>query len=80
VSLCFRLVLRPWALTFSYGRALQASVLKAWGGKKENVAEAQKVLLHRARMNSLACRGMYEGEEKGLTTADESLFVKNHQY
>merc|ERR1719378_1251775 len=37
-------LLRPWALTFSYGRALQASVLKAWGGKAENVAEAQKVL------------------------------------
>ena len=72
-------VLRPWSLTFSYGRALQASVLKAWGGKAENVAEAQKVLLHRARMNSLASRGLYEGEEKGAT-ADQSLFVANHQY
>lgn len=72
-------VLRPWSLTFSYGRALQASVLKAWGGKPENVEAAQKVLLHRARMNSLACRGLYEGEEKGAT-ADESLFVANHQY
>lgn len=39
---------RPWALTFSYGRALQSSVLKAWSGKAENVAEAQKVLLARA--------------------------------
>lgn len=72
-------LLRPWALTFSYGRALQASVLKAWGGKKENVPEAQKVLLHRAKMNSLAARGLYEGEEKGAA-ADESLFVANHQY
>jgi len=72
-------LLRPWSLTFSYGRALQASVLKAWGGKPENVEAAQKVLLHRARMNSLACRGLYEGEEKGAA-ADESLFVANHQY
>jgi len=72
-------LLRPWSLTFSYGRALQASVLKAWAGKPENVAEAQKVLLHRAKMNSLACRGLYEGEEKSAA-ADESLFVANHQY
>lgn len=72
-------LLRPWALTFSYGRALQASVLKAWEGKKENVAKAQEVLLHRAKMNSLACRGLYEGEEKGAA-ACESLFVANHQY
>merc|ERR1719260_80523 len=33
---------RPWALTFSYGRALQASVLKAWKGKPENVEEAER--------------------------------------
>ena len=32
---------RPWKLTFSYGRALQSSVLKAWVGKAENVAAAQ---------------------------------------
>merc|ERR1712078_60186 len=31
----------PWALTYSFGRALQASVLKAWGGKEENVKAAQ---------------------------------------
>jgi len=72
-------LLRPWALTFSYGRALQASVLKAWKGKPENVKEAQKTLLLRARLNSLACRGKYEGEEGGSAAA-ESLFVANHQY
>merc|ERR1712119_56263 len=72
-------LLRPWALSFSYGRALQASVLKAWGGKDGNVGEAQKVLLHRARMNSLATRGKYESEEAGAAAA-ESLFVANHQY
>lgn len=39
---------KPWALSFSYGRALQASVLKAWQGKKENVKTAQDELLKRA--------------------------------
>lgn len=42
---------RPWALTFSYGRALQASVLRAWGGKKENVAAGQNELLKRAKVS-----------------------------
>ena len=52
----------PWKLSFSYGRALQDSALKTWGGKAENVAAAQQVLLKRAKMNSLATRGQYEGE------------------
>ena len=47
----------PWALSFSYGRALQAAPLKAWGGKKENVAAAQAAFDHRARMNGLAQTG-----------------------
>jgi fructose-bisphosphate aldolase, class I len=42
---------RPWALTFSYGRALQASVLRAWQGKKENVGAAQTELLKRAQVS-----------------------------
>jgi len=44
----------PWALTFSYGRALQHASQKAWGGKSENVATAQRAFTHRAKMNSLA--------------------------
>lgn len=44
-------LLKPWALTFSYGRALQASVLRAWGGKKENVAAGQQELLKRAKVS-----------------------------
>ena len=36
---------RPWQLSFSYGRALQGAPLKAWKGKAENVAAAQKALL-----------------------------------
>ncbi|EKF40505.1 class I fructose-bisphosphate aldolase [Nitratireductor indicus] len=50
----------PWALTFSYGRALQAAALKAWGGKKENVAAGQRAFTHRARMNSLAATGEWK--------------------
>lgn len=43
---------KPWALTFSYGRALQASVLRAWGGKKENIGAAQGELLKRAKVSA----------------------------
>nr|6MWQ_A Chain A, DARPin, Muscle-type aldolase chimeric fusion [synthetic construct]6MWQ_B Chain B, DARPin, Muscle-type aldolase chimeric fusion [synthetic construct]6MWQ_C Chain C, DARPin, Muscle-type aldolase chimeric fusion [synthetic construct]6MWQ_D Chain D, DARPin, Muscle-type aldolase chimeric fusion [synthetic construct] len=52
-------LLKPWALTFSYGRALQASALKAWGGKKENLKAAQEEYVKRALANSLACQGKY---------------------
>ena len=55
----------PWALTFSYGRALQAAALTAWGGKPENVAAAQRAFTHRAKMNSLAAVGKWSaGLEK----------------
>jgi fructose-bisphosphate aldolase class I len=47
----------PWPLSFSYGRALQAAPLKAWGGKRENVVAAQRAFLHRAHMNGLATTG-----------------------
>jgi len=49
----------PWPLSFSYGRALQAPALKAWKGAAANVPAAQAALLHRARMNGLACAGKY---------------------
>ena len=49
----------PWPLSFSYGRALQAPSLKAWKGSAANVAAGQAALLHRARMNGLACAGQY---------------------
>ncbi|GGA95765.1 fructose-bisphosphate aldolase [Brucella endophytica] len=52
----------PWKLTFSYGRALQAAALKAWGGKPENVAAGQRAFTHRARMNSLAATGGWQPE------------------
>jgi fructose-bisphosphate aldolase class I len=52
----------PWPLTFSYGRALQATVQKAWGGQAGQVAAAQAAFLHRARMNSLASQGRWSAE------------------
>lgn len=52
----------PWALTFSYGRALQAAALSAWGGKTENVAAGQRAFAHRAKMNSLAALGKWESK------------------
>lgn len=47
----------PWAVTFSYGRALQEAAQKAWAGKPENIPAAQAAFAHRARMNSLAALG-----------------------
>jgi fructose-bisphosphate aldolase, class I len=49
----------PWKLTFSYGRALQAAALKAWAGRRENLAAAQAAFAHRARMNGLAASGKW---------------------
>eukprot|EP01066_Platyproteum_vivax_P017741 Platyproteum_vivax@DN7429_c0_g1_i1.p1 len=69
---------RPTFLSFSYGRALQASVLKAWGGKSENVVEAQKVFLARAKANSEAQLGKYQAGSAG--GGKESLYVKNYVY
>ena len=53
---------RPWKLSYSYGRALQASALQAWKGVKDNVVSAQKALTLRAKLNSEACKGNYLGE------------------
>jgi fructose-bisphosphate aldolase, class I len=50
----------PWALSFSYGRALQQPSLKAWRGAAGNVAAGQAALTHRARMNGLAALGQYK--------------------
>ena len=44
---------------FSYGRALQASALSAWLGKKENISAAQDAFSHRAEMNKLASLGKW---------------------
>jgi fructose-bisphosphate aldolase class I len=52
----------PWALTFSYGRALQTAALIAWNGEDANVPAAQAAFVHRAHMNSLAARGQWRPE------------------
>jgi fructose-bisphosphate aldolase, class I len=49
----------PWELSFSYGRALQASALQAWGGNAGNIPSGAKAFAHRARMNHLARSGKY---------------------
>ena len=53
---------QPWELSFSYGRALQQSALKAWGGETGNVTAAQAILLHRARMNGASRAASYNAE------------------
>lgn len=50
----------PWALTFSYSRALQEPALQFWKGKTENSEQAQKILYHRAKCNSAARSGQYQ--------------------
>jgi len=60
----------PWALSFSYGRALQQPALKSWKGSAGNVPAAQRALHHRARMNGLASLGQYRADlEKELGRA-----------
>lgn len=70
---------KPWHLSFSYGRALQASCLRAWLGKDENREAAQAVLLARAKGNSEANLGKYAGGAASGAAA-ESLHVKNYAY
>ena len=55
-----RVGVQPWPLSFSYGRALQEPVLRAWRGQAENVRGAQEALLKRARLNSAAIKGRYD--------------------
>ncbi len=58
-----------WALSFSYGRALQASALAAWGGDPANADAAQAAFVHRARMNALAAAGEWRKEAEQPVTA-----------
>lgn len=52
----------PWPMTFSYGRALQAAPQRAWAGKSENTAAAQRAFMHRAHMNGLASLGQWDAK------------------
>lgn len=71
---------KPWSLTFSYGRALQQSTLKAWAGKDENIRKAQAALLTRCKANSQATLGTYQGDANLGDGAAESLHVKDYKY
>jgi fructose-bisphosphate aldolase class I len=66
---------KPWYVSFSYGRALQASCLKSWLGKDENIEAAQKTLIERAKGNGDATLGKYEGGG-----SSEDLYVKKYVY
>ena len=59
----------PWELSFSYGRALQAPALKAWGGDPANVEEAQKAFYRRAKFNGAARSGSYAPEMETAAAA-----------
>ncbi|KAI4349012.1 hypothetical protein L6164_009669 [Bauhinia variegata] len=71
---------KPWSLSFSFGRALQSSTLKAWGGKVENVKKAQDAFLTRAKANSEATLGTYKGDAQLGEGASDSLHVKDYKY
>lgn len=71
-------VARPYALTFSFGRALQNTCVKTWAGKEENVKKAQEALLTRAKAHSEASLGKYEGG--GSAESKESLFIADYKY
>jgi fructose-bisphosphate aldolase class I len=48
---------QPWPITFSFSRAIEEPVLKAWDGKKENEGRAKEILLETCKINSLASLG-----------------------
>jgi len=68
---------KPWTLSFSYGRGLQASVLQVWGGKMENVKAAQEKLQELCKRNGEASMGKYEPKDG---EAGERLFVAGYSY
>lgn len=70
---------KPWALTFSFGRALQASALKAWMGNDANIPALQETLLFRAQANQQAALGQYKGDAASAD-AKASLYIENYKY
>jgi len=56
---------QPWAVSFSFGRAIQQPALEIWEGEAVNLAAAQKALSHRARCNQAARRGQYTATMEG---------------
>jgi len=56
----------PWALAFSFGRAIQQPAMQIWHGEEANVIEAQQALYHRAKCNQAARRGAYKTTKEGI--------------
>ncbi|CAM9340330.1 unnamed protein product [Lampetra planeri] len=71
---------RPWKLTFSYGRALQASALAAWQGKAANKAAAQAAFSNRAKINGLAAKGEYKPSGSADQSSMQSLYTASYVY
>ncbi|KAJ8467423.1 hypothetical protein OPV22_029975 [Ensete ventricosum] len=71
---------KPWSLSFSFGRALQQSTLKAWAGKEENIEKSRTAFLARCKANSEATLGTYKGDAAGGEGVSESLHVKDYKY
>lgn len=71
---------KSWALSFSFGRALQQSTLKAWVGKDENIKNAQDAFIFRCKANSQATLGTYKGDSTLGEGVSESLHVKDYKY
>jgi len=69
----------PWALSFSYGRALQKSCLQAWKGNPANKEAAQQALMMRAKANSAAQLGRYDGFA-ATESSKQGLYVKGYSY
>lgn len=71
---------RPWKLTFSYGRALQASALAAWQGKAANKAASQEAFCKRAKINGLAAKGEYKPSGTADQASSQSLYTASYVY
>ncbi|XP_029302123.1 fructose-bisphosphate aldolase C-B isoform X1 [Cottoperca gobio] len=71
---------KPWILTFSFGRALQASALRAWRGHKENEKAATEQFIKKAEANSLACQGKYTGGDNNYVEAGQRSYGSCHAY
>ncbi|KAF6152489.1 hypothetical protein GIB67_023183 [Kingdonia uniflora] len=70
---------KPWSLSFSFGRVLQQSTLKAWSGKEENVEKASAAFQTRCKANSKATLGTYKGHAGKGEGASESHHVKDYK-
>jgi len=69
----------PWSASFSYGRALQQSVLRAWKGEDKNIKAAQDALMVRAKANSDAQLGKYTGDA-ATEDSKKTLYEKGYTY